>query len=236
MVEPLHEELEASGVPYELVLVANYWPDERDRTRDVVAALARARPTVRTVARRKQGGMGWDMRSGLREAGGEFLVVIDGDGQVPPRYAVEAYRQLKASGADIVKGRRYSREDGSVRSLTSVVYNVAFRLLFRTRGLWDINGRPKGFTRAAYERLELVTDDWFTDPEIVLKAQRMGLEIREMPVCFLKNSARRSFVGPKTVWEFARNMILWRLGRHPALGAQRAEARPSATAAPRAQR
>jgi glycosyltransferase involved in cell wall biosynthesis len=233
VIEPLYETLEASGVPYELVLVANYWPHERDRTRDVVELFARDRPAIHTVVRPKEGDMGWDMRSGLDEARGEILVVIDGDGQVPPEYAMQIYRELKRTGADVAKGRRYSREDGSIRSVNSVAYNVAFRLLFGTRGLWDINGRPKALTRSAYRQLALTTDDWFTDAEILLKARRMGLQIHEMPVRFLRNSARGSFVGLGTVWEFAGNMLLWRLGRHAAQSVRPDEARPSVAAVPR---
>jgi glycosyltransferase involved in cell wall biosynthesis len=228
VVIPLHEELERVGVPYELILVANYWSPE-DRTPAVVEELANGRDTIRVVAEPKQGDMGWDFRSGLREARGSYLVVIDGDGQVPTRYALDIYRLLKESGAAVAKGRRFVREDGSVRTITSLGYNLFFRLLFRTRGLWDVNGRPKGLTREAYERLALTTDDWFTDAEILLKARRQGLRIAELPVRFLVNEARGSFVGLDTVWEFIRNMILWRIGRHPA---QRAEEAPSEVAEP----
>ncbi len=214
VLTPLYDELERDGPRYELVLVANYWSDS-DRTPAVAEEFARNRPTVRTIAHPKRGAMGWDMRSGLRRARGDYVVVIDGDGQVPTHYALEAYRQLTGSGAPVVKGRRFARDDGSIRSLTSLGYNLLFRLLFGTRRIWDINGRPKGFTREAVELLHLSTDDWFTDAEIVLKAKQLGLRIHEFPVRFLRNEARRSFVGPDTVYEFLRNMALWRLGRHP---------------------
>jgi glycosyltransferase involved in cell wall biosynthesis len=213
---PLYELLEAAGISYELIAVANYWAPD-DVTGVVARELARGRPAIRVVAEPKRGGMGWDMRSGLRAAAGRFLVVIDGDGQVPMESALEAYRQLKATGADIVKGRRYVRGDGSVRTILSLCFNALFRLLFRTRGIWDINGRPKGMTREAWQRLGLRTDDWFTDAEIILKARRCGLEIREFPVSFLEHPANDSSVGPGTVWEFVRNMARARLGRHPAL-------------------
>lgn len=229
MIVPLHGELERAGVPYELILVANYWSPD-DRTPAVVEELARGRDTVRVVAEVKRGDMGWDFRAGLREARGSYLVVIDGDGQVPIQYALDTYRMLKETGAAVVKGRRFVREDGSVRTLTSLGYNLLFRLLFRTRGVWDVNGRPKGLTRDAYERLALRADDWFLDAELLLKARRQGLPVAELPVRFLVNEARGSFVGLDTVWEFVRNMVLWRLGRHPA---QRpAEIAPSEVAGP----
>jgi dolichol-phosphate mannosyltransferase len=163
--------------------------------------------------------MGWDLRSGLEVARGSFLVYLDGDGQVPTHDALEVYRRLRETRADVVKGRRQVREDGSVRTIISLGYNLLFRLLFRTAPLWDINGQPKGLTRSAYERLDLKTDDWFTDAEIVLKARAAGLKIDEVPVHFLPRRTRGSLVGLGTVWEFVVNMARWRLRRHHALAA-----------------
>jgi glycosyltransferase involved in cell wall biosynthesis len=206
-------------------LVANYWPGSGDQTPEHAAAFARGRPHVAVLARPKAGGMGWDLRGGLELARGSYLVYLDGDGQVRTHDALAVFRRLEETRADVVKGRRDVREDGSVRTLTSLGYNLLFRLLFRTSPLWDVNGQPKGLTRAAYERLDLRTDDWFTDAEIVLKARAAGLEIVEMPVRFLPRQRCSSLVGPGTIWEFLVNMVRWRLGRHPAQTAGRAPAR-----------
>jgi glycosyltransferase involved in cell wall biosynthesis len=228
---PLHEELEASRVPYELILVANYWAASGDLTPEHAAAFARERRHVAVVARPKGGGMGWDLRGGLALARGSYLVYLDGDGQVPTQYALDVYRRLRETGTDVVKGRRDVREDGSVRRVTSLGYNTLFRLLFRTGPLWDVNGQPKGFTRGAYERLDLRTDDWFTDAEVVLKADSTGLDIIEVPVRFLPRQSSSSLVGLGTVWEFVVNMVRWRLGRHPAQAADQARDRRRAAVA-----
>ena len=216
VVGPLHEQLEAEEISYELVLVANYWPGDQDRTPDYAQAFADEHANVLVIAEPKQGDMGWDLRSGLAAATGEYLVYLDGDGQVPTEAAFEVYRRLEETGAAVAKGRRYFRDDGSVRSITSLGFNLLFRALFGTRGLWDVNGQPKGLMRKAYERLDLRTDDWFTDAEILLKARAARLEIVEVPVQFHAKRAPGSHVGPGTVWEFLVNMIRWRFGRHPA--------------------
>lgn len=215
VIEPLYDQLEASGIHFELIAVANYWPGQADVTPQAVQELLSGRPAMRVVALPKTGAMGFDLRTGLEAARGHYLVAIDGDGQVPVEYVLDIYRLL-AGGADIAKGRRYLREDGTARTLNSIAYNILFRLLFGTWGLWDINGRPKGLTRAAYKVLDLQTDDWFTDAEMILKGRRLRLEIRELPVVFRANEARGSFVGLDAVWEFIVNMARWRLGRHPA--------------------
>ena len=213
VVEPLRTELLASGVPFELVLVGNY-DDEDDPTPAVVRALERELPEVRSVVLKKQGGMGWDMRSGFDAARGEILVAIDGDAQNPTEDVLRMYREMRSSGADVMKGRRVTRLDGRYRRLLTSVYNFLFQLLFRTSDLADINGKPKGLTRGAYERLKpLESDDWFIDAEIVIRAQRQDLAIRELPVTFRENEQRSSFVRPGAIWEFVVNMLRYRWRR-----------------------
>src|SRR4051795_10642192 len=212
VIDPLYEQLEASGVAYELLLVANQWADRPDPTRRVVEAFARDHEkTVRTVVEDKQGAMGFDMRSGLAAAGGDYMVVIDGDAQNPVEDVLKMYRRMRATGVDVMKGRRAARFDGPYRRFISTVYNLAFTLLFGTRGIWDVNGKPKGLTRAAYEAMELESDDWFIDAEIVLSARRHRLTVAELPVVFNRNDERASFVRPTAILEFIRNMARQRL-------------------------
>jgi glycosyltransferase involved in cell wall biosynthesis len=213
VVEPLHRELSESGVTFEIVLVANYHRGGNDRTPEVVSALAERLDGVRTVIKPKDGAMGWDMRTGLDAATGSYLVVIDGDAQNPVEDVFRMYNEMRRIGADVMKGRRIARLDGPYRRVVSSVYNTLFLLLFRTRGLWDINGKPKGLTREAYERITLKSDDWFIDAEIVLRARALGLSIHELPVEFFRNDERASLVRPAAIWEFARNMVRTRLGR-----------------------
>jgi glycosyltransferase involved in cell wall biosynthesis len=213
VVEPLYAQLCDLGVPFELILVANYWPGQNDPTPTVVSEFAASRPEVRVIADEKLGAMGWDMRSGFEAARGEILVVMDGDSQNPVDDAVKIYKEMKETSADVMKGRRVLRKDGSYRRFISLVYNLVFLAMFRTVGLWDINGKPKALTRDAYSRMSLKSDDWFIDAEIVLEARRAGLKIGEMGVTFLENRERSSFVKFAAIWEFVENMMRYRVRR-----------------------
>ncbi len=211
VLEPLHSLLTDAGIAFELVVVANYWPDRDDSTPDVARAFAARRADTIVLAEPKAGAMGWDMRRGFAATSGEYLVVIDGDAQNPVDDVLCMYRAMRSLEVDVMKGRRTLRHDGTYRRFVSLGYNVLFRLLFRTRGLWDINGKPKGLTRRAYEGLELESDDWYIDAEIVLKARAAGFRIAELPVEFMRNDQRASLVRPSAIWEFLVNMARsWR--------------------------
>ena len=68
------------------------------------------------------------------------------------------------------------------------------------------------FSRATYDKLNLRSDDWFIDAEIMIQAERLGLAIGELPTTF--NPLEReggSFVKVPTLFEFVRNLIKYRL-------------------------
>jgi glycosyltransferase involved in cell wall biosynthesis len=213
LVDALDRQLREAGLLYELVLVANYWPDGDDTTPQVVTEYAGRNDRAVVVSKPKAGAMGWDMRSGLEAATGEILIVIDGDAQNPTEDVLRMYRLMGETKADVMKGLRIARYDGLYRRGVSLVYNFLFRALFGTTGLWDINGKPKGMTREAYERMRLKSDDWFADAEIVLEAKRLDLRIGEMPVIFRRNDDRPSFVRPGAILQFLGHMLARRVSR-----------------------
>lgn len=196
---------------YQLVLVGNYVPGSGDTTPDVVRELAAADPRIVCSAVEKQGMMGWDMRSGLALATGEHLAVIDGDGQVLVEDLVRIYRLLREQGLDLAKTYRTRRGDGLKRKLFSLVFNGLFHVLFPGLAVRDVNAKPKILTRSAYERLNLRSDDWFIDAEILIQARRLGFRIGEIETEFLGLTGRRSFITMAAVVEFLRNLVRYRL-------------------------
>lgn len=214
VIEPLHKQLSASGHESEMVLVANFWQGVDDPTPEIARAFAASYPNVVVISEPKQGGMGWDFRAGLRAATGERIVVIDGDAQNPTDDVLRMFRLMVETGSPVMKGLRIARYDGIYRRFVSTFYNLLFRAVFGTTGLWDINGKPKGLTREAYEAMSLESSDWFIDAEIVLEAKRLDLHVGEMPVVFRRNDQRPSFVKPSAILEFLRNMTARRVRPH----------------------
>ena len=208
----LCDELEQAEIDYELILVANYDREGRDPTPQLVSGFAAGHPRARAIARVKEGMMGWDMRSGLDAARGDHIAVIDGDGQMPTSDIVKVYRLLQIGGYDLVKTFRAQRLDGLYRATISGLYNLLFRLLFPGAAKFrDINSKPKVMTRAAYESMDLVSNDWFTDAEIMIEAIRNRLSVGEVSTIFLSNERRATFVPVSAIWEFLGNLIAYRL-------------------------
>jgi len=204
--------LAAGGVlNYELVLVGNYLKGVQDKTPRVVQELAEHNPRINCVVKEKRGMMGWDMKSGLALAAGKYIAVIDGDGQMPIKDVVTTYKLIYNSGYDLVKTYRVHRGDTVWRKTVSFIYNLFFHWLFPGLNSRDINSKPKILTRRAYEKLNLISDDWFIDAEIMIQARRNKFRIGEVPTVFYKLTLRDSFVRYKTIIEFIKNLIIFRI-------------------------
>ncbi len=211
-IDRMRAALERSGTDdYELILVGNYVEGTKDETPRIVKEIAELDAKVRHVAVKKAGWMGWDMRMGLAEARGEFIAVIDGDGQMPVADVSRVYDMIRHEHLDLVKTFRVTRGDGLMRRLISNIYNKLFHLLFPGLRARDMNAKPKILTRAALEAMRLTSDDWFVDAEIMIQARRLRLRVGEIPTGFLGLSGRRSFISANAVWEFIQNLVRYRV-------------------------
>jgi glycosyltransferase involved in cell wall biosynthesis len=196
---------------WQVVLVGNYFLGSNDCTQHVVRRLALGSPTVTAIAEPKKGMMGWDARMGMAGARGDYICLVDGDGQFPVESIFRCYLTAVKHDLDLAMTYRASRSDGPLRFVLSTVYNAMFRLLFPGLGCRDVNSKPKVIRRSAYERMELRSDDWFVDAEIMLNVRRLGLRFEQIPTVFSKLEGRRSFIRFGTVVEFLVNLARHRV-------------------------
>jgi glycosyltransferase involved in cell wall biosynthesis len=205
------EVLEKLHVGWEIVLVANYWNNQDDDTPRVAASIAADQRNIKVVTKIKEGGMGWDARSGFQATSGNFICLIDGDGQMPPESIIDVYQKIKSEKLDLVLTYRTERRDSWLRKINSYTYNLAFRTLFPAVKVRDANSKPKIFTREAFLKMNLTASDWFLDAEILIQCARIKLKVGETPVTFDKCLNRKSFVKIDAIFEFVKNLLSARI-------------------------
>jgi glycosyltransferase involved in cell wall biosynthesis len=128
---------------WELILVDD---GSRDRTREVIAAVAREDPRVRLVALARNYGQSTAMQAGFDHARGEVVVTMDGDLQNDPR-DIPLLLETLAGGYDLVAGFRIRRQDRVVtRKIPSWVAN---RII---RWITGVSIRDNGCSLKAYRR------------------------------------------------------------------------------------
>jgi glycosyltransferase involved in cell wall biosynthesis len=203
--------LEVNVSSWEIILVGNYDEGCPDETPAIVNEIAANDPQISAVTLPKKGMMGWDAKTGLDKAKGRYICIIDGDEQMPPEDIIRVYKNICANNLDFVLTYREKRSDGLLRILNSKVYNIFARMLFPGIKVKDINAKPKIFTKAVYEKMNLTSDDWFIDAEMIIKSRKLDLKIGQISTEFKANKYRRSFVKLNTVIEFIDNLIRTRI-------------------------
>lgn len=203
--------LEKDKIDYQIVLVGNYWPGSNDDTPKIVRELVRLNHRIKQVIEPKEGMMGWDMRKGLEAADGKFISVIDGDGQMLAGDVIRVYREIKEKDLDFVKTYRQKRFDNLWRRTISFFYNLIFKILFPGLKVRDVNSKPKVFTRQFFKKLKLISNDWFTDAEIMIQVRRYKARTSELPTVFKQIKGRSSFVNISSIFEFIKNLIIARI-------------------------
>ena len=209
-VPALASALAEAGIDYELVLVDN---GSVDRTGQIIDELAASGLPVVKGAVPENRGLGLGFRAGFSIARGRFVATQCADGQVAPADVIRVYAALRQHpGSAIAKVRRRFRQDSWLRKIVSVTYNVMMHLLFPGIKALDVNGNPKAMSRETLQLLDLSSDDWFLDAEILLKARHLRLPVIELDVPGFAREAGGSSVVPATVLEFLGNIASYRLG------------------------
>ena len=195
--------LEAIGLPFELVVVPNA---SRDRTQEVVDALARRDARIRVVPN-PEGGWGRSVRTGLDAAAGDILVYTNTartDPDALPRFV----RHYLDHQPCLVKARRESR-NAPLRELGSALYNLEGRVLFGIAQR-DVNGTPKVISRDLYRSLRLRANDDLLDMELMAQAARRGVPVVEIPVRGFKRHGGKSSTTFRSAWGMYRGAVnLW---------------------------
>ncbi len=166
---------------YEIVLAEN---GSRDRTREIAAELSRMHPQVRTFSCAAPN-YGAALREGIEGARGEYVLCEEID-LCDLEFHRRALALLRAGEVDLVIGSKAMRGAHDRRPLArraaTRLYNGLLRALLGFSGT-DTHGL-KAFRRAALAPVVarcIVGHDVFAS-ELVIRAERDGLRVREIPV------------------------------------------------------
>jgi glycosyltransferase involved in cell wall biosynthesis len=156
-------------------------------------------------------GYGSAYLAGFRAAQGEYIVMADADltydfGEIP-RFVSEL-----ESGGELVLGDRMDNiEPGAMPWLHRYVGNPILtgllNLLFRT-GVKDAHCGMRAVRRDALARLDLRTTGMEFASEMVIRATKEGLEIREFPIRYHPRSGQSKLATFRDGWRHLRFLLV----------------------------
>jgi glycosyltransferase involved in cell wall biosynthesis len=120
LIQEINEAVGPLGKPYEIVVVDD---GSRDATFTVLTRLHRQEACLRVVRLKRNFGQTAAIAAGLTYAGGDVVVLMDGDAQNDPKDIPALLAELK-KGNDLVCGWRFNRRDPFLhRRLPSLIAN-----------------------------------------------------------------------------------------------------------------
>lgn len=159
-----------------------------DNTAAIVHRWMETHPRLHLVQNPGNRGKGYSVRNGLLQAAGEIVMFTDADLSAPMEEAERLFAALR-NGADVAIGSRWL--DRKRQTIHQPLYRQFFGRCFNwiTRRIMGLPFKDtqcgfKAFRRPAAQvifRLQTI-ERWGFDPEILFIAQKLGYEIREVPV------------------------------------------------------
>ena len=142
--------LEQAGLTYEIVVVDD---GSTDGTRELMRKWSS--PGLVSIRFRRNAGKSAALDAGLARSQGEYIVLMDADGQDDPREIPRLIAALeRGDELDLVTGRRSVRHDRVVKRITSRFYNRATSLVTGVSAR-DFNSGLKVMRRDLATSLEL---------------------------------------------------------------------------------
>ena len=129
-------------------------------------------------------GKGEAVRAGFAAATGDLVVMLDADGSMDPG-EIQGFVERLAEGHDVVKGSQFLPGGGTtdmtwLRRLGNEVFVRLSNALMGTRHT-DLCYGYMAFRRSRLQALRLRSTGFEIETELVLKSQRAGLAIVEVP-------------------------------------------------------
>ncbi len=194
--------LEASGVAGEVIVVDN-------GSHDGSAGIARE-AGARVISERRRG-YGSAYMAGFAAARGDYILMADGDLTYDFDDAPRFVAELDA-GADVVIGNRMNNiHPGAMpwhhRYIGNPVLSGFLNLLFRT-GVDDAHCGMRAFRRDALERLDLRTTGMEFASEMVIRAAKERLSVRQLEIEYFPRVGASKLSSFRDGWRHVRFLLV----------------------------
>ncbi|MDO8638064.1 MAG: glycosyltransferase family 2 protein [Candidatus Daviesbacteria bacterium] len=162
--------------------------DGSDDNTDKILSLEK---NIKFLKHTKNMGKGAAVRTGLRQATGDFVIIQDADLEYDPNDYNKLLQPILKKSTEVVYGTRlanYPLKFWGRNKTVLPVHLVANRfltllvnILFRSK-LTDMETGYKVFTKEVLSKLELESDRFEFEPEITIKTIKLGYNILEVPI------------------------------------------------------
>ncbi len=186
-VEELLRAIEASPVRKEIVIVDD---GSTDGTREKLLAVPH-REQVTVLFHERNCGKGAAIRTALRYARGEYVLIQDSDLEYDPQDYAALLRPLEEGKANVVYGVRPDRPERGLRYYLGARFLTLLTNVLYGAGIHDEATCYKAFRRSLLNGIPLECERFEFCPEITAKLCRLGEKIYEVPISYAPRNAEQ---------------------------------------------
>lgn len=212
-IEPLLAELLPLKARFDLeILVVD--DDSADGTAELVRQLAHGEPCLRLIRRVGRAGLASAIKEGLLDATGDFVVVMDSDGQHQPSSVLDALTTLQQGDFDLVIGSRFHAQAqiqglSGRRETGSTWANKLARASLP--GYRQLSDYMSGFFVLRLDRclhlVRAVDVNGFKFLYELLAQSRGQLRVCDIPLCFQPRGYGTSKLDVAVLWDFGISIL-----------------------------
>lgn len=177
---------------YQVTVVDN---GSTDATREIALGLYRRKPSIKLVSLDEKG-RGRALKYAWGASDGDVLVYMDVDLSTDLSGLLPLIEPLVRGQAALAIGTRLRKSSETRRSLKRELISQAYNRLIKWSLKTKFSDAQCGFKAirkdaAEYILPEIADDEWFFDTELLVKAERKGWRIHEVPVIWREDADSR---------------------------------------------
>lgn len=182
------------GVKKEIIIVDDF---SRDGTSEKLRKIKDK--NIRVFFHKKNFGKGMAVRTGLKHATGNIIIIQDADLEYSPEEYSKLIKPILENKTKVVYGSRFLKKHRprySFYYLGNIFLSILTNILYGTN-ITDMETCYKMFTRDVIKSIKLRAKRFDLEPEITSKILKKGYKIIEVPVKYHSRSFEQ---GKKITW------------------------------------
>jgi glycosyltransferase involved in cell wall biosynthesis len=191
VIERVKKAIEGMQFPYEILVID-------DCSTDNSLEISRSKK-VRVYQLKKHMGKGYALRLGFREAKGEIVVTLDSDGSHNPYELPKLLDPILNGEADLVIGSRFLNEKNvfhnELNKIGVQLFNFFVRMLTE-KATTDSQSGYRVIRSAILRELNLVSNGYEIESEMLIKVLKNGHRVKEVPIRFEQRTYGKSKLDP----------------------------------------
>ena len=176
----IHKYISLLGVNYEILVIDT--KENLDDTENVCK-----HNNVIYINRENGNSYGDAIRTGIKYARGEYILMMDADGSHEPKSIINLYNEIKNSDSDIVIGSRYcsggKTDNNIILKGMSYILNITYRTIFNLK-VKDCSNSFRIYKSSIIKEISLECDNFDIVEEMLIRINSEN--VKEVPTYFKK--------------------------------------------------